>query len=78
LLVYLPEWSTSISNDFNLGPGANAYLSTIIFGVVLIVAMMVAPNGIQGGFRLLWRFVTKRRSGVGGKTPVALPIGTSE
>jgi branched-chain amino acid transport system permease protein len=54
LLVYLPQWSTSLSSDFNLGSGANAYLATIIFGVVLIVAMLVAPNGIQGGLRWLW------------------------
>jgi branched-chain amino acid transport system permease protein len=54
LLVYLPQWSTSLSNGFNLGSGANAYLATIIFGVVLIVAMLAAPNGIQGGLRWLW------------------------
>jgi branched-chain amino acid transport system permease protein len=54
LLVYLPQWSTSLSSDFNLGSGANAYLATIIFGVVLIVAMIAAPNGIQGGLRWLW------------------------
>jgi hypothetical protein len=52
--VYLPQWSTSLSNGFNLGSGANAYLATIIFGVVLIVAMLAAPNGIQGGLRWLW------------------------
>ena len=28
LLVYLPHWSTSLSSDFNLGSGANAYLAT--------------------------------------------------
>ena len=54
LLVYMPQWSTSLSSDFNLGTGANAYLATIIFGVVLIVAMIAAPNGIQGGLRWLW------------------------
>jgi branched-chain amino acid transport system permease protein len=54
LIVYLPQWSTSVSSDFNLGSGANAYLATIIFGVVLIVAMLAAPNGIQGGLRWLW------------------------
>ena len=54
LLVYLPQWSTSLSNGFNLGSGASAYLATIIFGVVLIVAMLAAPNGIQGGLRWLW------------------------
>ena len=52
LLVYLPQWSTSLSGDFKLGNGANAYLATIIFGVVLIVVMMAAPTGIQGGLRV--------------------------
>ena len=60
-----PQWSTSLSGDFNLGSGANAYLATIIFGVVLIVAMIAAPNGIQGGLR--WavgpRAAPRRRSG---------------
>jgi branched-chain amino acid transport system permease protein len=54
LLVFLPQWSTSLSSDFNLGSGASAYLATIIFGLVLIVAMLAAPNGIQGGLRWLW------------------------
>jgi branched-chain amino acid transport system permease protein len=57
LLVYLPQWSTSLSGDFNLGSGASAYLATIIFGGVLIVAMIAAPNGIQGGLRWAWRHV---------------------
>ena len=65
LLVYLPQWSTSLSNGFNLGSGANAYLATIIFGVVLIVAMLAAPNGIQGGLRWLWA----RRPRPGGAVP---------
>ena len=48
LLVYTPQWSTSLSSDFNLGSGVSAYFATIIFGVVLIAAMIAAPNGIQG------------------------------
>jgi branched-chain amino acid transport system permease protein len=57
LLVYLPQWSTSLSNDFNLGSGASAYMATIIFGAVLIVVMIGAPTGIQGGLRWAWRRV---------------------
>ena len=30
----------------------SAYLATIIYGLVLIVVMMLAPSGIQGGLRL--------------------------
>jgi branched-chain amino acid transport system permease protein len=58
LLVYLPQWSTSVSRDLGLGAGVAAYLATIIFGLVLIVVMMVAPNGIQGGLAALWRGVS--------------------
>jgi branched-chain amino acid transport system permease protein len=58
LLVYLPQWSTSLSGDFNLGSGASAYLATIIFGVVLIVVMIAAPTGIQGGLRWAWRRIS--------------------
>lgn len=65
LLVYLPQWSTSLSGDFNLGSGANAYLATIIFGVVLIVVMIAAPTGIQGGLRWAWRHVASLGSGSG-------------
>jgi branched-chain amino acid transport system permease protein len=50
-LVYLPQWSTSFSKTFNLGSSVSAYLATIIYGVVLIVVMLLAPSGIQGGLR---------------------------
>jgi hypothetical protein len=50
----VPQWSTSLSDHFGLGSGANAYLATIFFGTVLIVAMLAAPSGIQGGLRKLW------------------------
>jgi branched-chain amino acid transport system permease protein len=60
LLVYTPQWSTSLSSDFNLGTGASAYLATIIFGGVLIVAMLAAPNGIQGGLRWIWGYGRER------------------
>jgi branched-chain amino acid transport system permease protein len=75
LLVYTPQWSTSLSSDFNLGSGANAYLATIIFGVVLIVAMIAAPNGIQGGLRWLWghRPHPGRRA-----APAPVPVSTVE
>jgi branched-chain amino acid transport system permease protein len=60
LIVYLPQWATSLSGRFNLGPGVSAYLATIIFGAVLIVAMIAAPDGIQGGVRWAW---AKAKSG---------------
>jgi branched-chain amino acid transport system permease protein len=77
LLVYLPQWSTSLSSDFNLGSGANAYLATIIFGLVLIVAMLVAPSGIQGGLRWLWN----RRPHIGQRgdsAPAPIPVSAGD
>jgi branched-chain amino acid transport system permease protein len=77
LLVYMPQWSTSLSSDFNLGTGANAYLATIIFGMVLIVAMLVAPNGIQGGLRWAWGRLTRPRRGPTG-APTPVPVSASD
>jgi branched-chain amino acid transport system permease protein len=75
LLVYVPQWSTSLSGDFGLGAGTNAYLATIIFGVVLIVVMIAAPTGIQGGLRRLWEQVAKEWAAVratrGGPSPAS-------
>jgi branched-chain amino acid transport system permease protein len=52
-LVYLPQWSTSFSNAFGLGSDVAAYLATIFYGVILIVVIMLAPSGIQGGLQRL-------------------------
>ena len=71
LLVYTPQWSTSLSSDFNLGTGASAYLATIIFGAVLIVAMLAAPNGIQGGLRWIWGY---GRARLRDRPPPATPL----
>jgi branched-chain amino acid transport system permease protein len=77
LLVYLPQWSTSLSGDFSLGSGASAYLATIIFGLVLIVAMLTAPNGIQGGLRWLWAH--RRHFGKSDRVaPAPLPLSTGD
>jgi branched-chain amino acid transport system permease protein len=77
LLVYLPQWSTSLSSDFNLGNGASAYLATIIFGLVLIVAMIAAPNGIQGGLRWLWAH--RPHVGRGGRpAPTPVPVSAGD
>ena len=61
-LVYMPTWSTSLSQHLSLGTSAAAYLSDAFFGVVLIVAMLAVPTGIQGALRWagqrLWKAIT--------------------
>ncbi len=54
-LVYMSTWSASLSQHLSLGTSAAAYLSDAFFGVVLIVAMLAAPTGIQGGLRWIGR-----------------------
>lgn len=53
ILVLLPNWSDDIAHSFSLSQQVSANLPLAIYGVVLIVAMLVWPSGIQGGLRLL-------------------------
>ncbi len=59
-LVFLPQWSQSLSGALNLGSGVAAYLATIIYGAVLIAVILVAPAGIQGWLRRGWRALGRR------------------
>lgn len=60
LLVLLPNWSTDISNSLSLSNNVQGNLPFAIYGVVLIVAMLVWPSGIQGGVRALGRWLHHR------------------
>jgi branched-chain amino acid transport system permease protein len=52
LVVFLPnQWAQSLANAFNLNHLVAANMAVIIFGAVLILAMLLAPSGIQGGLR---------------------------
>jgi branched-chain amino acid transport system permease protein len=52
IIVYLPtQWSQSLARDFHANSVVSANLAVIIFGLVLVVTMLVAPGGIQGGIR---------------------------
>ncbi|MGH9114356.1 MAG: branched-chain amino acid ABC transporter permease [Acidimicrobiales bacterium] len=74
LIVFLPEWSTSLSRSFSLGGSVSASLAVVIYGLVLIVVMMVAPTGIQGGLRWLGR----RALALAGARPSPItPVATS-
>jgi branched-chain amino acid transport system permease protein len=56
LVVYLPnQWSQSLANAFNLNHLVSANLAVMIFGAVLILAMLLAPSGVQGGLRWVGR-----------------------
>jgi branched-chain amino acid transport system permease protein len=56
LLVFLPGWTTSVSRHLGLTTSQEANVSLLLYGVLLVVVMLVAPEGIQGGLRRLWAF----------------------
>jgi branched-chain amino acid transport system permease protein len=51
LLVFLPNWANDLGNAFSLSTKVSANLPLAIYGLVLIVAMLVWPTGIQGALR---------------------------
>ncbi|MGH7910346.1 MAG: branched-chain amino acid ABC transporter permease [Candidatus Dormibacteraceae bacterium] len=56
-LVYVPQWATSVAGVLNLSSGASSNLAIVFYGLVLIVLMLVAPRGIQGGLSSLGRWL---------------------
>ena len=54
LLTLLPNWTTDIAHSFSLSTKVSANLPLAIYGIVLIVAMILWPSGIQGGLRAVF------------------------
>lgn len=51
LLVLLPNWSNDLASTFSLSTNVKNNLPLAVYGVVLIVAMLMWPTGIQGAVR---------------------------
>jgi branched-chain amino acid transport system permease protein len=61
VLVMLPSWTNDIANSFSLSTRVSANLPLAIYGLVLIVAMLVWPSGIQGALRAARSRLGRRR-----------------
>jgi branched-chain amino acid transport system permease protein len=61
LLVLLPTWSDDLAHSLNLNSNVQGNLPFAIYGVVLIVAMLGWPTGIQGALRAVVRRLSIRR-----------------
>jgi branched-chain amino acid transport system permease protein len=66
LLTLLPNWTNDLAHSFSLSDKVSANLPLAIYGIVLIVAMILWPSGIQGGLRALTGRLRARRPGVAG------------
>lgn len=79
-LVYVPEWTTSLSGHFNFSSGVSANLQNAVFGLLIIVIIMVAPSGVQGWLRSLRgrlaHLLAPRRSVASG-APLVAPSPTA-
>ena len=61
LLVFLPPWVTDLGTGWGLNNTQAAQLAPLVYGLVLVVVMLVAPAGFVGTIRLLWRGAVGRR-----------------
>ncbi len=61
LLVFLPNWTNDLAHSLSLSRNVSDNLPEAVYGVVLIVAMLAWPTGIQGAARSLLSLITNRR-----------------
>lgn len=71
LLVLLPTWSSDLADHFHLSQNVYANLPLMVYGVLLVVVMLVFPQGIQGVLRRLGALAraawTRRKAGGAGQ-----------
>jgi branched-chain amino acid transport system permease protein len=64
LLVYLPPFVTDFATSHGLSSSQAAQVSPLVYGVVLVLVMLLAPAGVMGSLRLLWLRLSSRRGSV--------------
>jgi branched-chain amino acid transport system permease protein len=69
LITFLQPWSTDIANALSLSSNVTNNLSIGVYGLVLAVAMLAFPVGLQGLLRQLW--VTARLRAARGRASSA-------
>jgi len=65
ILVYAPQWATSVASSLHLRPGQGSNLALLFYGVVLVVVVLLVPQGVQGGLRQLAASTGRRLRGDG-------------
>jgi branched-chain amino acid transport system permease protein len=65
VLVLLPSWTTDLAHSFSLSTNVSNNLPLAIYGLVLIVAMLVWPSGIQGAVQRIIGLLRRRPAGGG-------------
>jgi len=60
VVVYIPVFTSTVATNLNLSTDIANNLPLAIYGVVLIVAMLAFPSGIQGGLATAGRWSLQR------------------
>jgi branched-chain amino acid transport system permease protein len=60
LIVYETGWVTDFGTGIGLSAEKGANLAIAVFGAVLIIVILVLPDGIAGGLRRLWAYLVRR------------------
>lgn len=61
VLVYLPPYVTDFATGQGMSSSQAAQLSPLVYGVVLVLVMLLAPAGLVGSLRRLWVRARSRR-----------------
>jgi branched-chain amino acid transport system permease protein len=69
LLTLLPNWTNDLAGSFSLSQKVSHNLPLAIYGIVLIVAMLAWPSGIQGGVQAIGRSLRTLRTRRSGPPP---------
>jgi branched-chain amino acid transport system permease protein len=77
LLTLLPNWTNDLANSFSLSQKVSHNLPLAIYGIVLIVAMLAWPSGIQGGVQAIGHRLRSRRTRRAGPPPAPADTPTA-
>lgn len=76
LLTFLPPFVTSVGSDAGLSDLRAAELAPLVYGLVMIAVILLAPAGIAGSFRA-WRIRRQARVAVAPAPVAASTTGTT-
>ncbi len=60
VLVLVPTYVMDVATSHGLSSSAGSNIPVAAYGVVLVVVMLLFPNGIQGGLIRLYQLLTAR------------------
>lgn len=67
VLVFVPSLTSGLSSSLNLPSSVANNLPLAIYGAVLVLAMLLVPSGIDGGFQRLLSLARTRSMGAAGR-----------